>query len=385
MIKYRQMLLIGATERNVGKTTFSSAVIKHFSQRINVIGIKITTVKKEEKGICPRGGKGCGVCSNLKANFEILEEVSTNSSKDTSRMLGAGAKAVYWIRSIEESLEEAFTSTITLIEKKFGQNTAIVCESNSIRRFIEPSLFVIMRKLSNITVKKSCMTVMNYADKFSSYDPLNNIFELKPTNLKFTSQTGWSLKENCTAIILAGGKSERMGENKSLLSIGGKKMIEHIIEQLDDHFNEIIISSNNEKLHIFTNKKIIKDKTPDKGPLMGILSTLEVSAYEKNFITACDIPEININLVHRMLTVANDYDVVVPIHDNKFIEPLFAVYSKNVLCELKKILYDSKERRIRTLFDRVNTLYYPIDDASWYKNINTKDDYENFLTAKFNT
>ncbi len=384
MIKCPQMLLIGATDRNVGKTTFSSAVIKHFSQAENIIALKITTVKKEEKGICPRGGKGCGVCSNLKANFEIIEEVSLNSNKDTSRMLKAGAKTVYWIKAIEESLGEAFASTASLIEKKFGQNTAIVCESNSIRKFIEPSMFIIMRKISNPTIKNSCMTVINYADKFSSYDPCTETFEFKPTGLEFNAATGWSFKENSTAIVLAGGKSERMGENKSLLSIGGKKMIEHIIDQLDNHFSEIIISSNNKELHLLTNKKIVKDKDIDKGPLMGILSCLEVSTYKKNFITACDIPEININLIHRMLTTAENYDIVVPIHDNKFIEPLFAVYSKNVLNELKNMLYNSQERKIRKLFDRVNTYYYPIDDTSWYKNINTKDDYKNFITDKFN-
>lgn len=378
------MLLIGATDRNVGKTTFSSAIIKHFSQTKNIIGLKITTVKKEEKGICPRGGKGCGVCSSLKTNFEILEEVSLNSNKDTSRMLSAGAKAVYWIRSLEESLGEAFESTTSLIEKKFGQNTAIVCESNSIRKFIEPSLFIIMRKSSNLSIKNSCIAVINYADKFSSYDPFTETFELTPTGLEFNATTGWSFKENSTAIILAGGKSERMGENKSLLSIGGKKMIEHIIDQLNNHFSEIIISSNNKELHFLKNTKIVKDKDIDKGPLMGILSCLEISTYEKNFITACDIPEININLIHRMLTTADNYDIVVPIHDNKFIEPLFAVYSKNVLNELKDMLYNSEERRIRKLFDRVNTYYYPIDDTSWYKNINTKDDYKNFIIDKFN-
>lgn len=161
-------------------------------------------------------------------------------------------------------------------------------------------------------------------------------------------------------------------------------MIEHIIDQLNNHFSEIIISSNNKELHFLKNTKIVKDKDIDKGPLMGILSCLEISTYEKNFITACDIPEININLIHRMLTTADNYDIVVPIHDNKFIEPLFAVYSKNVLNELKDMLYNSEERRIRKLFDRVNTYYYPIDDTSWYKNINTKDDYKNFIIDKFN-
>ena len=99
MLKLQNMLLIGAADRNVGKTSFACSIIKKYSDSLPVVALKITVIK-EKDGKCPRGGQGCGVCTSLSSDFLITEEFNSASGKDTSKMLVAGATKVFWLREI---------------------------------------------------------------------------------------------------------------------------------------------------------------------------------------------------------------------------------------------------------------------------------------------
>ena len=80
------MILVGSTARNLGKTALASRVIEALRPREKVIGVKVTTIR--DKGeICPRGLDGCGTCSSLTGNYEILEERDPYGDKDTSQLL----------------------------------------------------------------------------------------------------------------------------------------------------------------------------------------------------------------------------------------------------------------------------------------------------------
>ena len=103
-------ILIGAADRNVGKTELACFLIKKVSKTQKVIGLKVTTVN-EMNGKCPRGGIGCGACSSLQGNYCIYEEVSKKTNKDTSKMLNAGATSVFWIRSLHNHLDSAWTES----------------------------------------------------------------------------------------------------------------------------------------------------------------------------------------------------------------------------------------------------------------------------------
>ena len=88
MIKLDTMLTIGSAGSNVGKTELVCALLRKFSKKVDIIGIKVTTIKDKD-GQCPRGGKGCGVCSSLDGDFHITEETNSESGKDTARILAA--------------------------------------------------------------------------------------------------------------------------------------------------------------------------------------------------------------------------------------------------------------------------------------------------------
>jgi molybdopterin-guanine dinucleotide biosynthesis protein A len=106
--------------------------------------------------------------------------------------------------------------------------------------------------------------------------------------------------ENITAFILAGGLSSRMGTNKALLQLGGKSLIQIFIDLLDPLFVEVEISSNEPQLFHFTNKEIIKDLIPGRGPLGGIHSALTFTTSDRNLIISCDMPFINKELINYL-------------------------------------------------------------------------------------
>jgi len=181
---------------------------------------------------------------------------------------------------------------------------------------------------------------------------------------------------DATAIILAGGKSSRMGQNKSLMKYNDVPMIEYIYNQLDGKFNEILIGANDANLYNYLNLKVVEDKITNRGPLMGILSCIEKSENDLNFITACDIPEINIKFVEKMLLESEGYDIIIPVTGTDKYEPLFAVYRKSVIKPAEKILNSGKSRIIE-LFKYLNVKFIKLPENNWFFNINTLDDYKN--------
>lgn len=153
-----QMLLIGSAGRNSGKTMLAIAFIRYWKNEFPIVGLKVTTIQ-ERDGACPRGGAGCGVCSNLRGNFEIIVETNENGNKDTSRLLAAGAAKVYWLKTLRTALFEGIQSLLSSI----GENALIICESTSLRQVIKPGSFI-MVNTSKPPVKKSADEVMHQAD-----------------------------------------------------------------------------------------------------------------------------------------------------------------------------------------------------------------------------
>ncbi len=184
--------------------------------------------------------------------------------------------------------------------------------------------------------------------------------------------------QKATAIILAGGMSQRMKSDKSLLPIDGIPMVEHVHRQLESNFKQILISANDVEKYTFLGSKIVPDKIVGQGPLMGIASALQASEHDLNFVTACDMPEVNMPLVRRMLREADGFDAVIPITEG-LLEPLFAVYRKSVADVFLNALAQGK-RRIRDAFAECNIRYLDITKAEALKNLNTREDYAEFVS-----
>ena len=372
MIRLDGMLMIGSAETSAGKTELACALIKKFSRDRDIVGIKVTTIKAKD-GRCPRGGRGCGVCSSLDGDFAITEETASScdgvADKDTRRLLAAGARRGFWLRAMKAQLLGGATALLDII----GPGAVSVCESNSLRQVVEPGLFLMVKAGSSKKWKGSAEDVKKYADKIVVSG--DGSFDLDIGRIRLVGGK-WTMMEDATAIIMAGGDSSRMGADKSMLSVKGRPMIELIAEQLCGTFGQVLISAGDAEKLAFLGLEVITDKIPGQGPLMGIASALEASANELNFVTACDIPHIDLAYVRRMLAEAEGFDVVIPTSGDGRYEPLFAVYTKNALEAINEVL-SSGGRKISDVFGRCRVKYIELE-ARHFTNLNTKAEYEEF-------
>jgi len=181
-----------------------------------------------------------------------------------------------------------------------------------------------------------------------------------------------------SAVILAGGKGTRMNSDKAFLSVSGEKLIEKVARNLEPYFGEIIISARSKEMFDFLNYHVVVDEKPGCGPLMGIFSALRCSTNPVNFMIACDIPELDTGVLEEMAAFTADYDIVVPVSGEDKYEPLFAFYNKSVLPVIEDLL-NRGIRQIIKLYPRCRTKYVPLKNNGWYYNLNTIDDYKNYL------
>lgn len=154
-----------------------------------------------------------------------------------------------------------------------------------------------------------------------------------------------------TGIILAGGKSSRMGKNKALLEIKGKTVIENVVAELQSAVNNIIIVTNSFEDYQFLGLPMVEDLWKGKGPLAGIQAGLEASSTEKNLVVACDMPFISAKLGTVLLDHLAHYQVAVPEIFNQ-LHPLFAAYRKEISVEIERALRED-QLRIRGIFQNL--------------------------------
>lgn len=194
------------------------------------------------------------------------------------------------------------------------------------------------------------------------------------------------MKKFGTAIILAGGKSSRMGFDKQLLKIDERRLMDSLIHKLDKHFEEIIIVTNRSELYIGLSHIITSDILKDKGPLGGIHAGLKISSSQYAFIVACDMPNINmeyVNFMKNQLTDPNSKGCITEF--GNWIEPFSSFYSADLMEYIEGYL-NTGRRSINGLIKDFKMTYIPEDKArkfssNWdmFLNLNTKEDLDNYL------
>ncbi|MBP1706293.1 MAG: mobA [Chloroflexi bacterium] len=151
-------------------------------------------------------------------------------------------------------------------------------------------------------------------------------------------------------IILAGGKSTRLGRNKVFEIIGQKSLLERAVSCLSSFKSEIIVvkakDSSLPELTGYPELRIVTDVYPGKGSLGGIYTGLVASKAFYNMVVACDMPFLNLDLLRYMIDLAREYDVVIPKVDDEILEPLHAVYSGNCIPPLEFLI---KQNRLSIL------------------------------------
>jgi len=185
-----------------------------------------------------------------------------------------------------------------------------------------------------------------------------------------------------TSIILAGGKSSRLGGNKALQAIGGKSLIQWVIDRVAILSTEIVIATaRGESIPCSSTARIrtVADIYPGKGPLVGIHSGLVASSSSRAIVVGCDTPFLSVRLLEYMAQTPATLDVVVPRIKDK-VEPLCAVYSKNCVAPIRELIKQD-EHKIVELFRMVSVRYIEEDEINRFDpehlsffNINSQDD-----------
>lgn len=133
-----------------------------------------------------------------------------------------------------------------------------------------------------------------------------------------------------TGIILAGGKSNRMGFEKGLLPWKSKPMVEWVLAALQPHCDRILISANNTAGYHFLKQEIVKDHYKNIGPMGGLHAGLSGSETEHNIVVACDMPLVDAEIIEMLIGNAASYQVVAPEIDENIL-PVCAYYHRSVL------------------------------------------------------
>ena len=140
-----------------------------------------------------------------------------------------------------------------------------------------------------------------------------------------------------SGIILAGGRSSRMGRDKTLLSINNETLIERTLKKLAGVVDEIIIASNHTKKYNFSGVAEVPDHYPGLGPLAGLHAGLVAAQYQYAFVVSCDMPLFTGDLASYLLDRRSGYDVIVPVIWQRW-EPLCAVYSRRCIGPVEQCL-----------------------------------------------
>ncbi len=153
-----------------------------------------------------------------------------------------------------------------------------------------------------------------------------------------------------TGIVLAGGKSSRMGANKAFIEFGGKRLIEMTVDCLKALFPEVLIIANDPPLYAYLGVKVVSDLIPDSGSLGGIYTGLSAASYPACFFVACDMPFLNAELIKLLVREADGWDAVVPRVRGE-LQPLHAVYAKSCLPLMKESI-DASVLKIARFFPK---------------------------------
>lgn len=187
-----------------------------------------------------------------------------------------------------------------------------------------------------------------------------------------------------SAVVLAGGKSSRMGHPKALLPFGGEPLVVQVIRKLKPLFPDVVVVAAPKQDLPDLSATLVRDEVAYQGPVGGIRYGLGACRSAAAFVTSCDVPFLSLPLVSHLAARLPGHDVVVPHWEGR-LQPLHAVYRRSVLPLLERQL-ERGELRPVFLFDKVRTLKLEedeiraLDPDGWsFFNMNSPDDYERAL------
>ena len=197
-----------------------------------------------------------------------------------------------------------------------------------------------------------------------------------------------AVEKEVSGIVLAGGKSKRLGRDKALEPVGGEPLIRRVIGRLSDLTDETVVvvadARRGAELPLPESTVVAVDVYPDSGSLGGIFTGLSAATGSWGIVVACDMPFLSTDLLRLLLSRRDGYDAVVPVLDGRP-EPTHAAYSKPCLPHIEPRL-QAGELKIAGFFDDARVNFVPQDDIERadprrlsFLNVNTQEDLDRAL------
>lgn len=183
-------------------------------------------------------------------------------------------------------------------------------------------------------------------------------------------------------LILTGGKSSRMnGFDKSQLMYQNQTFLEKLCQEFHSYQYKYISDNQNRK-HKSDDYQVIVDEYQEIGPISGIVSAFHQTDMDYLFVVACDMPYMTKQLLEILKKQINDYDGIF-VYNQKYLYPLGAIYSRNMLTVMEKHIQDRKYSLISCI-QECHVLKLSLEqldiDEHVFDNINTIQDYKNIST-----
>lgn len=196
--------------------------------------------------------------------------------------------------------------------------------------------------------------------------------------------------DKLTVAIQAGGKSSRMGTDKSFVLLDGRPMIELVRDKVTGLGDELILITNRPDDYAYLGLPMFSDVFPDQGSLGGIYTAVYAATHPHTLVVACDMPWLNRDLLQYMINLRHEADVIVPRWE-KYPEPLHAIYSKNCLAPMSDNI-QAGELKITRFFGKVTTRFVEREEIEQFDkhgrsfaNINTPQELEEVNSKQVNS
>jgi molybdenum cofactor guanylyltransferase len=177
-------------------------------------------------------------------------------------------------------------------------------------------------------------------------------------------------KSHISALILSGGQSSRMGEEKRLINYHGKPQEQYLFNLLSNYFPEVYVSINQNQT---TELPYIKDlDLPIKSPMVGIVSAFNYNPNVAWLVVACDMPFVDEKTIEFLLKNRNSekYATAFENLEEHFPEPLLTIYEPRIFPKLQEAIHQGKKSPMKVLQNLDVELLQEFDNQ-WIANINT--------------
>jgi hypothetical protein len=176
----KNLLVVGGAGRNVGKTEFVCRLIEHISQKVDVYALKVSTIFPDEQ--IYHGDHAADLSDNA-----LVEETRRNIDKDTSRMLRAGGRKVFYLRSDDAAIATGFTAFL----QRIPERSLIICESNSLAFIVKPAVHIVITSRHS-PIKSRAALLIERADLVIESDGQSGFPEIERIGVR--EGMSWALK-----------------------------------------------------------------------------------------------------------------------------------------------------------------------------------------------